>query len=145
MRKFVLASALILSSSVMALESDYNEIENSEKKVSFEKSDGTGFASLEIKDPIVNIANTKQYAQHLMDNYQGWNLKAVVDLRGFSFRYIDNSPCSGLVTYFDGRSYLFFQACGDVKADDLTKLYQRANEKLKIGEILKKQSRPNLY
>jgi hypothetical protein len=132
MRKLVLASALILSSSVMALESDYNEIENSEKKVSFEKSDGTGFASLEIKDPIVN-------------NYQGWNLKAVVDLRGFSFRYIDNSPCSGLVTYFDGRSYLFFQACGDVKADDLTKLYQRANEKLKIGEILKKQSRPNLY
>ena len=82
---------------------------------------------------------------YMMDSYQGWDLKAVVDLRGFAFKYVDNAPCSGLLTYFDGRSYLFFLACGNFEKDELTALYKKANQALKVSEILKLQARPNLY
>ena len=80
-----------------------------------------------------------------MDSYQGWDLQPVLDLRGFSFKFVDNAPCSGLLTYFDGRSYILFKACGVVSSEELMQLYKRANEKLKLDETLKKQSKANLY
>ena len=114
-------------------------------KASYYDEQGGKNASLQILDPIVNLSTTKQYAQYMMDSYQGWDLKAVVDLRGFAFKYVDNAPCSGLLTYFDGRSYLFFLACGNFEKDELTALYKKANQALKVSEILKLQARPNLY
>ena len=62
-----------------------------------------------------------------------------------SFKFVDNAPCSGLVTYFDGRAYLLFKACGKVSEADLKTLFNRANQKLKLEETLKKQSRAQLY
>lgn len=115
-----------------------------DNSVSFENADGTASAELTILDPIVNIPTTKDYAQHLMDSYQGWDLNAIVDLRGFSFKYVDNGPCAGLLTYYDGRSYLFFKACGLISSDELVSLFKKANEKLKISESLKRQSKANL-
>ncbi|HAR79492.1 MAG TPA: hypothetical protein DCR21_01550, partial [Succinivibrionaceae bacterium] len=75
----------------------------------------------------------------------GWDLKPVLDLRGFSFKYVDNAPCSALLTYFDGRSYILFQACGDVEQDDLKALFSKAGRSLKLEEILKIQLKPNTY
>ncbi len=116
-----------------------------EKSVTFVNSEGTASASISLVDPIVNLSTTKEYAQYVMDCYQGWGLKAVLDLRGFAFSYVDNAPCSGLITYFDGRSYLFFQSCGKISSEDLRKLYERGDEVLKLSDLLKLQSRPNVY
>lgn len=144
MKKALALSVLMFSAVVSAAESDYDEFITN-NSVTYEKTDGNGQASLSIVNPVVNLSTTKDYAQYIMDSYQGWDLKPVIDLRGFSFKFVDNAPCSGLVTYFDGRSYLLFKACGKVSEDDLKTLYNRANQKLKLEETLKKQSRAQLY
>lgn len=143
MKKFIYA-ALILSLSVSAKESDYEEFIKSDSVI-YEKIDGSARASLSLVNPIINLSTTKDYAQYVMDSYQGWDLQPVLDLRGFSFKFVDNAPCSGLLTYFDGRSYILFKACGVVSSEELMQLYKRANEKLKLDETLKKQSKANLY
>ena len=143
MKKLIYA-ALILSLSVSAKESDYEEFIKSDSVI-YEKIDGSARASLSLVNPIINLSTTKDYAQYVMDSYQGWDLKPVIDLRGFSFKFVDNAPCSGLVTYFDGRAYLLFKACGKVSEADLKTLFNRANQKLKLEETLKKQSRAQLY
>ncbi|MCI6907369.1 MAG: hypothetical protein PUC74_01215 [Succinatimonas sp.] len=143
MKKLIYA-ALILSLSVSAKESDYEEFIKSDSVI-YEKIDGSARASLSLVNPIINLSTTKDYAQYVMDSYQGWDLQPVLDLRGFSFKFVDNAPCSGLLTYFDGRSYILFKACGVVSSEELMQLYKRANEKLKLDETLKKQSKANLY
>ena len=143
MKKLIYA-ALILSLSVSAKESDYEEFIKSDSVI-YEKIDGSARASLSLVNPIINLSTTKDYAQYGMDSYQGWDLQPVLDLRGFSFKFVDNAPCSGLLTYFDGRSYILFKACGVVSSEELMQLYKRANEKLKLDETLKKQSKANLY
>ena len=143
MKKLIYA-ALILSLSVSAKESDYEEFIKSDSVI-YEKIDGSARASLSLVNPIINLSTTKDYAQYVMDSYQGWDLQQVLDLRGFSFKFVDNAPCSGLLTYFDGRSYILFKACGVVSSEELMQLYKRANEKLKLDETLKKQSKANLY
>ena len=135
---------LLLSLSVSAKESDYEEFIKSDSVI-YEKIDGSARASLSLVNPIINLSTTKDYAQYVMDSYQGWDLQPVLDLRGFSFKFVDNAPCSGLLTYFDGRSYILFKACGVVSSEELMQLYKRANEKLKLDETLKKQSKANLY
>ena len=143
MKKLIYA-ALILSLSVSAKESDYEEFIKSDSVI-YEKIDGSARASLSLVNPIINLSTTKDYAQYVMDSYQGWDLQPVLDLRGFSFKFVDNAPCSGLLTYFDGRSYILFKACGVVSSEELMQVYKRANEKLKLDETLKKQSKANLY
>ena len=143
MKKLIYA-ALILSLSVSAKESDYEEFIKSDSVI-YEKIDGSARASLSLVNPIINLSTTKDYAQYVMDSYQGWDLQPVLDLRGFSFKFVDNAPCSGLLTYFYGRSYILFKACGVVSSEELMQLYKRANEKLKLDETLKKQSKANLY
>ena len=143
MKKLIYA-ALILSLSVSAKESDYEEFIKSDSVI-YEKIDGSARASLSLVNPIINLSTTKDYAQYVMDSYQGWDLQPVLDLRGFSFKFVDNAPCSGLLTYFDGRTYISFKACGVVSSEELMQLYKRANEKLKLDETLKRQSKANLY
>lgn len=116
-----------------------------EREVSYVREDGSATAGLEILDPVITTSTTKTFAQYVMDCHQGWDLKAVLEVRGFSFRYVDNAPCAGLVTYYDGRSYLLFKACGEIKKDVLQTLFRQAAGKLKIAETLKRQSHPNLY
>ena len=144
MKKLFSLFLILFSLSSFAAVEDFEEVIVGNKASYYDEQRGKN-ASLQILDPIVNLSTTKQYAQYMMDSYQGWDLKAVVDLRGFSFKYVDNAPCSGLLTYFDGRSYLFFQACGNFEQDELTALYKKANQALKVSEILKLQARPNLY
>lgn len=136
MKKALALSVLMFSAVVSAAESDYDEFITN-NSVTYEKTDGNGQASLSIVNPVVNLSTTKDYAQYIMDSYQGWDLKPVIDLRGFSFKFVDNAPCSGLVTYFDGRAYLLFKACGKVSEADLKTLFNRANQKLKLEETLK--------
>ena len=143
MKKLIYA-ALILSLSVSVKERNYEEFIKSDSVI-YEKIDGSARASLSLVNPIINLSTTKDYAQYVMDSYQGWDLQPVLDLRGFSFKFVDNAPCSGLLTYFDGRSYILFKACGVVSSEELMQLYKRANEKLKLDETLKKQSKANLY
>ncbi|MBE6423829.1 hypothetical protein SAMN02745213_00050 [Succinivibrio dextrinosolvens DSM 3072] len=144
MKKLISLFLMMFSLCSYAAVEDFEEIVVG-NKASYINEQGGKMASLQILDPIINLSTTKQYAQYMMDTYRGWDLKAVVDLRGFAFKYVDNAPCSGLISYFDGRSYLFFQACGNFEKDELTALYRKANQALKVSEILKLQSRPNLY
>ena len=136
---FMLASLFFCE---VSAKTSYEELVSGKKASYISTADGS-YAVLQIMDPIVNIATTKEYAQHVMDSYQGWDLRAVVDLRGFSFRYVDNAPCSGLVTFFDGRSYLFFQSCGNFSESELSTLFDRASKALKIQELLNRHSKPN--
>lgn len=145
MKKALLTSLVCLSLSAYALDdSSYSEFVT-DKSVSYESEDGTARAELTLLDPIANIPTTKKFAEYVMDSYQGWDLKPLVDVRGFSFKYVDNGPCAGLVTYFDGRSYLLFKCCGITNETELKNLFERANKKLKLTENLKVQSKPNLY
>ncbi len=144
MKKLFSLFLIFLSLITYAAVDDFEEVIVGNKASYYDEQGGKN-ASLQILEPIVNLSTTKQYAQYMMDSYQGWDLKAVVDLRGFAFKYVDNAPCSGLLTYFDGRSYLFFLACGNFEKDELTALYKKANQALKVSEILKLQARPNLY
>ncbi len=121
------------------------EVQSDSSGVTFTRADGLASASLCVMPPALGVSTTKDYAQYVMDRYRGWDLKPVVSLRGFTFRYVDNAPCSGLVTYFDGRSYLLFTGCGDVGGDTLKPLYEEAGRKLKLKESLKRESRPNIF
>lgn len=121
------------------------EAQSDSSGVTFTRADGLASASLRVMPPAMGITTTKDYAQYVMDRYRGWDLKPVMSLRGFSFRYVDNAPCSGMVTYFDGRSYLLFTGCGDVDDATLKHLYEEAGRKLKLGESLKRESRPNIF
>ncbi len=128
-----------------AADFDGYEVSEGKDHVTYVRSDGSATATLRLIAPELTLSTTKAYAQHVMDSYQGWDLKPVIDLRGFSFKYVDNAPCSGLLTYYDGRSYLLFQACGQIEQAELTGLFQDAGAKLRLSETLKKQSRPTLY
>lgn len=121
------------------------EVQSDQDSVTFTRSDGMASASLRVMPPAMEISTTKDYAQYVMDRYRGWELKPVMSLRGFSFRYVDNAPCSALVAYFDGRSYLLLTACGEVDAGTLRSLYERAGKTLKIQESLKREARPNIF
>lgn len=121
------------------------EMHKSKDAVTFVRADGSVTAQLRILRSVNSVSTTKEYARYVMDRYRGWGLTPVLDLRGFSFRYVDNAPCSGLVTFFDGRSYLFFSACGDFVPEDISSLFKQADHELRISEQLKREAHPNLY
>ena len=116
-----------------------------ESSITYDKSDGSGYVSVQILPPRVSVNTTKEYALALMDSYQGFNLKAQVDLRGFSFNFVDNAPCSALLSYFDGSNYLLYKSCGnnDVKAQK--HIFNEAKERLNLDKRLKQSSRANFY
>lgn len=120
------------------------EIEAASDSVSYVRADGSGSARLGIMAPVLGLNTTKECAEYAMDRLRGWDLQPVVALRGFSFRYVDNAPCSGLVTYFDGRSSLLFTACGKVAREELDKIWADADARLRLSKRLKRESHPNL-
>ncbi|MCR5536848.1 MAG: hypothetical protein K6F05_05475 [Succinivibrio sp.] len=135
--------ALALSASwVQAAE---YETQVSKDKVSYVKPDGSASCELAIQAPEALLPTTKAYAQYVMDSYQGWDLQPIVDLRGFVFKFVDNAPCAGLLTYYDGRSYLFFKACGNIGEGELSSLFKAAGEQLKLSEKLQRQSHSVSY
>lgn len=113
----------------------------SKDKISYIKADASGSCELSVLSPEVLLPTTRAYAQYVMDSYQGWDLQPLIDLRGFVFKFVDNAPCAGLLTYYDGRSFLFFKACGKLDETELATLFRTAGEQLKLSEQLKKQSR----
>ncbi len=141
----ILLLSAIFSFNVARADVSEFEMHKSKDEVSFVKADGSVTAQLRILRSINSVSTTKEYARYVMDRYRGWGLTPVLDLRGFSFRYVDNAPCSGLVTFFDGRSYLFFSACGDFLPEDMSKLFKQADRELRISEQLKREAHPNLY
>ena len=135
---------MLCSLSVMADENDF-DMQRKDSKVTFVNKDGSASASLRILYPVNMLSTTKNYAQYVMDQLSGWALTPVLDLRGFSFQYVDNAPCAGLLTYFDGRSFLLFTSCGKVEPSVLQKLYLKADKELRISEKIKLENRPTLY
>lgn len=115
------------------------------KLVVLSKDDGSARAYIQIMPAVAHLSNTKEYAQNVMDSYAGWGLTAQVARRGFSFSYVDNAPCTGLVSYFDGSSYLMFGACGLISKDELFKAYSIAKRELDLEEILSRTATPNVY
>ncbi len=149
MRKLALACSLILSFAFPCANADAKELgfemQSDGNEVTFVKGDGSAKAALRILMPVNTLSTTKGYAQYVMDRYSGWNLTPVLDVRGFSFRYVDNAPCAGLVTYFDGRSFLLFTSCGKIDSKTLQELYSKADKELRISEKLKREGRANFY
>ncbi len=149
MRKLAQAFGFILCSMLFNANAEAAELgfemQSGNNEVTFVKGDGSAQASLRILMPVNTLSTTKSYAQYVMDRYSGWGLTPVLDLRGFSFRYVDNAPCAGLLTYFDGRSFLLFTSCGKIEVKTLQELYSKADKELRISEKLKRESRANFY
>lgn len=125
---------------------DYNlNYNRPSRSVSLVRKDGKAKAFLQILAPAAHLSTTKAYAQSVMDSYSGWGLTAQIARRGFSFQYVDNAPCAGLVTYFDGSSYLLYGACGFISQDELTKAFSIAKMQLDIDDLLGRSAAPSLY
>ena len=116
-----------------------------DRTVSFVKNDGTGKAFIQIMPASPHLSTTKAYAQNVMDSYAGWGLKAQIARRGFSFKYVDNAPCTGLISYFDGTSYLMFGACGFITREEMTKAFLVGKKELNVDETLYRSSTPSAY
>ena len=142
--KLAVAAALLLALPAVRAVEGYEE-SSDRNSVTWVRADAKASAALKIMQPLPEFSTTKSYAQHVMDTYRGWDLSPKIEVRGFSFKYVDNAPCAGLLTYFDGRSYLLFLSCGEIDRHTLKELYTEASARLKLSEILKKQSRPFLY
>lgn len=113
--------------------------------VSLVKQDGSAKAFIQIMAPAAHLSTTKAYAQNVMDIYAGWGLKAEIARRGFSFQYVDNAPCAGLLSYFDGTSYLLFGACGVMSKDEITRAFSIAKLQLGLDEMLSRSAAPSAY
>lgn len=113
--------------------------------VSLQRKDGSGRAFVQIMPAASHLSTTKAYAQNVMDSYAGWGLTARIERRGFSFQYVDNAPCAGLLTYFDGTSYLLFGSCGLISQEELTKAFSLAKLQLGLDNITYRSSQPSAY
>ncbi|MCR5084826.1 MAG: hypothetical protein K6A65_04925 [Succinivibrionaceae bacterium] len=141
---FLGALALAMSGAALAVPDNYS-CDATSTEVTFNREDGMASVSLRLLEALPALNTTKAYAQYVMDSYQGFNLEPVLDLRGFSFQYVDNAPCAGLITYFDGRSYLLFTACGPVERRLISSLFGEANQRLHLDEALRRQAHPQVY
>lgn len=131
-----------LDSLLPGFSSNYNK---KEKIVVVSKLDGSAKAFIQVMPPVPYLSTTKAYAQNVMDSYAGWGLTAQIARRGFSFQYVDNAPCSALVTYFDGASYLMFGACGLITSDELNRALYIAKQQLGIDDIIYRSAMPTIY
>ena len=121
------------------------QYQHKDKTVIFRKKDGTAKAFVQVMPAAAHLSTTKAYAQNVMDSYAGWGLTAQIERRGFSFKYVDNAPCTGLVSYFDGTSYLIVGACGFMSQDEMTKAFYLGKKELKLDESLYRSSSPSVY
>ena len=106
------------------------ESASSEHAVTLASPAGHSYVSAELVGGIHILSTTKDYAQYLMNSYQGWELRPELSLGGFSFNFIDRAPCAGVVTHHDGASYLFYRACGAMAAADLERQLREARRQL---------------
>lgn len=116
--------ALLFPCSALALQG-YDCVKQ-ENAIQYFSDDGLSYVSIEKIGSISGLSTTKDYAQYLMDSYQGWQLRPVVSLQGFSFKFVENAPCVALLRFYDGSHYLFYKACGKISFDDLAAIMQDA-------------------
>lgn len=114
-------------------------------EVVYTHNDGVSYIALNILPPVLSLNTTKDYAQYVMDAYQGFELKAQLPLRGYSFKYVDNAPCVGVISYFDGINYTLFRSCGSNKAKDVKALLNEGIMLLNLKKNLEKSSKPTVY
>lgn len=118
---------------------------SAQRVVTLSKADGSGQVLMQILKPVPYVNTLNHYAAYVMDFYQGSHLTAQPQRRGYSFRYKDQHSCAGLVTFFDGTSYLLMSVCGSVSQDELTKALSVAKKQLGIDDILYRSALPNVY
>ena len=140
-KRFIVLGAALLCKVALA---DFI-VSSDDYEVNFYSKDRDSYLAVKILPPEVFLPNTRAYAQYVMDSYQGWDLKANLSLRGFSFKYVDNSPCAGLVSYLDGSSCIFYRTCGFIQDKELTELLTQGLKTLKVDEILQKKAKANFY
>lgn len=119
--------------------------ENNKQLVTLQKNDGSAFVLMQLLKPIPYISTTEEYARFVMDYYHGTNLKAQPQRRGYSFTYNDIAPCSGLVSFFDGSSYLMIGVCGNISQEETTKALNIAKRQLGLDDLIYRTSMPKLY
>lgn len=120
-------------------------VENAKHIVTLRKVDGSAQVLMQLLKPIPYINTLKKYAEYVMVYYKGSHLTAQPQRRGYSFRYYDRLKCAGLLTYFDGTSYLLMSVCGDISLDEATKALSVAKKQLGLDEILYRTALPNVY
>ena len=106
------------------------ESASGEHAVTLASADGLSYVSAELVGGILALSTTKDYAQYLMNSFQGWELRPELTLGGFSFMFIDRAPCAGVVTHYDGASYLFYRACGAMSHAELEQQLREARRQL---------------
>lgn len=121
------------------------EVENTKQLVTLQKADGSAYVMMQLLKPVPYVNTLEAYARHVMDYYQGSELKAQPQRRGYSFIYQDSAPCSGLVTFFDGSSYLMMGVCGKLNQDEITKSLNIAKKQLGLDELIQRSSMPKVY
>ncbi len=99
--------------------------------ISYISDDGSSYVACELIDNMDRLSTTKDYAQYMMDSYQGWQLQPIISLNGFSFKYVDNAPCAALLKPYDGARYIIYKVCGNVSKRDLNSLIKQSDIDLK--------------
>lgn len=120
-------------------------VENSKHVVTLRKVDGSAQVLMQLLKPIPYINTLEKYAEYVMVYYKGSHLTPQPQRRGYSFRYRDNLKCAGLLTFFDGSSYLLMSVCGKITQDEMTKALSVAKKQLGLDEILYRSALPNVY
>lgn len=116
------------------------QVSAAERHYSAVKSDGTARFVLQLMPADAARATTREGAAALMQRLQGFDLKPVLAQRGYSFSYTDVLPCKGLLSYFDGASYLFTAACGLITAPEFEHFYREGAARLHLQQILQQSS-----
>lgn len=108
------------------------QVSAAERHYSAVKSDGTARFLLQLMPADAARSTTREGAAALMQRLQGFDLKPVLAQRGFSFSYTDVLPCKGLISYFDGASYLFTAACGLITPEEFEHFYREGAARLHL-------------
>lgn len=120
-------------------------VENAKQLVTLQKADGSAYVMMQLLKPVPYKNTLAEYARHVMQYYHGTNLTPQPQRRGYSFSYQDSAPCAGLVTFFDGASYLMMGVCGKLSQDEVTKSLNIAKKQLGLDELIFRSSMPKVY
>ncbi len=97
-------------------------VKSEQNKVFYEHQ--TNKARLNIAlSPKANIT-ARQFTNNLMVLFKGHDLRPIPKVKGWSFVYSSNLPCSILVSYFNDEYYEVVELCGKASTEEVGKLIE---------------------
>lgn len=128
-----------------ALMPEYSVFISHDNYVLFLKKDGSASVRISLLKPQFSGGSLRQYTKYLMAEKKGSSLQDEPSLRGCSFIFSDYAPCSAFVSFFDGVSYLYTEACGKVGHNDTVKILYLSSRMLHLEDMLRKTGSPATY